>query len=162
MNAFYTNNDNLTPSEEKETWSQVQKELPEQPVQVLNLHWKSFWIGQAAAVLILLAGVGLYASAQFLTPPKSIEEQYDETMSSASDQLSNLKPLVLQQANDQKKPSLESTIQAIEEIDQLIDELKEDILINGISPAKQVQLKRLFATKLDFYKELILNNEDLL
>ena len=162
MKSFYPEHDHPTQHEKNQIWDNIQPTLPQQPVQVIKLHWKSFWLGQAAAILIALAGIGVYTSSQFLSSPKTVEEQYDETLSMASNELSNLKPLVLQQASEQHKPSLESTIQAIEEIDRLIDELKEDIMINGITPPKRSQLQQLFATKLDFYKELILNHEDLL
>ena len=162
MKKFYDNDDHLTPTEKHKMWNKIEDSLPQTNSNIISLHWKSFWIGQAAAILLVMASIGIYSSSQFFYTSKTIEEQYDETLTSASDELSNLKPLILLQANERTKPSLESTIQGIEEIDRLIDELKEEIFINGISPEKKAQLQHLFATKLDFYKELILNNEDLL
>ncbi len=161
--SFYNSSDLPTQEDKQAIWAGVQSSL-KQPSQsrIIHFHWKSFWIGNAAAVLLIFAAVGIVftgSTLQNLSNTGSSDEQIYETLNSATNQLSDLPPLLIDQATESRKSSLESTTLAIEEIDLLIEELKEDILINGESPAKRHTLKRLYATKLDFYKDLLLNEE---
>ncbi len=161
--SFYTSSDIPTKEEKQAMWSGIQSSLKQpKPSGVIHFHWRSFWIGNAAAVLLIFAAVGIVFTGNTLKDLSNAEnnnEQIYETLNSATNQLSDLPPLLIDQATESRKSSLESTTSAIEEIDLLIEELKEDILINGESPAKRNTLKRLYATKLDFYKDLLLNEE---
>lgn len=161
--TFYNSSDLPTTEEKKAMWADVKSSM-KQPNQsrIIQFHWKSFWIGNAAAVLLIFATVGIVSTGktlQTLSTSSDSEEQIYETLNSATNQLSDLPPLLIDQATESRKSSLESTTLAIEEIDLLIEELKEDMLINGESPTKRNTLKRLYATKLDFYKDLLLNEE---
>ena len=161
--SFYSPSDLPDSAEKSAMWSEIKHSLPErEPAKTLNLHWRSFWIGNAAAILIGFALIGVLATGQsFINQNDSLssEEQVYETLTTATNQLKNLPPLLIDQASESRKSSLESTAMAIEEIDRLIEEIKRDILLNGETPVKRNTLKRLYATKLDFYKELLLNED---
>ena len=162
-NSLYSPSDHPTGDEKHAMWTEIEQSIPsKEPARILSFHWKSFWIGNAAAILIGFALVGVYSTSQSLlsnnnTP--SSEEQVYETLTSATNQLRSLPPLLIDQASEARKSSLESTAMAIEEIDRLIEEIKEDILLNGQTPVKRDNLRRLYATKLEFYKELLLNED---
>lgn len=160
-NSFYTASDFPEEKEKNVMWNEIESTLPKSKAKIINVHWRSFWIGNAAAVLILFASIGLFSTGKLLLNNNegSSDEQVYETLSSASDQLKGLTPLLIEQATELNKSSIESTAMAIEEIDLLIEEIKEDMLINGASPTKRSNLKRLYATKLDFYKDLLLNED---
>lgn len=160
MKKFYNEQDNPTSIEKLSMWNEVSNEITEQKTNIIKLHWKSFWFGQAAAVLLALAIVGLISTVQKFNEPATPEEQYKQALQSASSELSAIPDLIISQASEQKRPKLESTVQGIEEIDRLLEELRDDMIINGSTPVKELQMKRLYATKLDFYKEILLNNED--
>ncbi|RNC79621.1 MAG: hypothetical protein ED557_13945 [Balneola sp.] len=161
--SFYNSSDLPTEEEKQAVWGGVQSSLKKpKPAKIIHIHWKSFWVGNAAAVLLIFAAVGIVFtgnSLQNLSNAENSDEQIYETLNSATNQLSDLPPLLIDQATEGRRSSLESTTHAIEEIDLLIEELKTDILINGESPVKRNTLKRLYATKLDFYKDLLLNEE---
>jgi len=44
-------------------------------------------------------------------------------------------------------------------LDAMIDEIRNDMLLNGSSDIKRRQLKRLYAMKMDHVKELLLLDE---
>ena len=163
MNEFYKDQDKPTSVEKFSMWNEISSELNlDEPKQakILQFHWKSFWIGQAAAVLVALALVGLITTIQVINAPNTSTEKYQQALQSASSELSSISDLFIEEASEAQKPNLESTVQGIQEIDILIDELKDDIIMNGMTPAKEIHMKRLYATKLDFYKEILLINED--
>jgi len=58
-----------------------------------------------------------------------------------------------------ERPILESKIKNIEDLDAMIDEIRNDMLLNGSSDIKRRQLKRLYAMKMDHVKELLLFDE---
>lgn len=160
--SFYTPSDFPNESEKNAMWGEVESSLPKPTAKIINVHWRSFWIGNAAAILILFASIGLFSTGKILmqnSTESSSDERVYETLNSASDQLKGLTPLLIEQATELNKSSIESTAMAIEEIDLLIEEIKEDMLLNGASPTKRSNLKRLYATKLDFYKDLLLNED---
>ncbi len=161
-NSFYSEEDFPSPIQKKGMWNQIEQKIPKKKSTNNILHWRSFWIGNAAAVLLIFAGIGMFSTIKNLTSSsrQTANEQMYKTLSTATQQLQDLTPLLIQEAQEQNRPSIESTAAAIEEIDRLIDEIKSDITINGTSPAKESSLKRLYATKLDFYKEILLNQED--
>lgn len=158
---FYSEEDFPSAIQKQQMWKDIEEALPAKKTSNVHMHWRSFWIGNAAAVLLVFAGIGMYSTISNLSATTSTtEEQVYQTLSTATQQLKDLTPLLIQQAQEQNRPSIESTAGAIEEIDRLINEIKTDIYINGSSPAKESSLKRLYATKLDFYKELLLNQEE--
>lgn len=162
-NKFYSNNDNASSFEKHEMWNHIYPKILTQPKTTLSLmHWRSFWLGNAAAILIIFAVIGIFTSVTSLLNIEndgSSEEKMYQTLTSANDELNNLPPLIIDQASNINKASLESTFLAIKEIDSLIEEIKKDMIENGETPVKRSNLKRLYATKLDFYKELLLKEE---
>ncbi len=163
-NSFYNPSDHPSSFEKKAMWNNISSSLEhKKEPKIINLHWRSFWIGNAAAVIVAFALIGVFSMSNEFWDSSSrqnnSDEQVYETLNTATDKLRELPPLLIDQASEPNKSSLESTALAIEEIDRLIDEIKEDMLINGETPVKRNNLKRLYATKLDFYKELLLNED---
>ncbi len=161
--SIYSPSDLPDPDEKQEMWNQISESVEVKQTPVLSLHWRSFWIGNAAAILIGFALVGLFNTGKALinddkTVP--VNDQMYQTLTSATDQLKDITPLLIEQASGPRKMSIESTAMAIEEIDRLINEIRDDMLINGVTPIKQHNLKRLYATKLDFYKDLLLKEDN--
>ncbi|MEO1023063.1 MAG: hypothetical protein AAFW89_11025 [Bacteroidota bacterium] len=160
---FYSPSESPTPIEQERMWNSIEDQLPSPEAAPILMHWRSFWIGNVAAVVLIFALVGVYVTTNLLTTgteqASASEDRMYETLTSATGQLKTITPLLLNTASEQVKPSIESRIQAIEDIDQMIEEMKNDMMINGITPAKEFSLKRLYATKLDFYKEILLDNE---
>lgn len=157
---IYPDIDSPTELEQKKMWSAIQPHLSPTINLKSSFHWRSFWIGNAAALLLLFAGVGVYSTVNYMfgEPRQSTERMYT-ALSTATDQLKEITPILIEQAESQNKSSIESTAEAIAEIDQLIEELKTDMLLHGATPSKQSNLKQLYATKLDFYRDLLLNEE---
>ncbi|MEO9885436.1 MAG: hypothetical protein ABJR05_07510 [Balneola sp.] len=159
-NSFYNEKDFPGIKQKEDIWSTIEPYISSQEKDSVRFHWNSFWIGNAAAVVLLFALVGIYSTIENFGTPSTNEEQVYETLSTATKKLQDLTPLLIQSANEQNRNSIESTADAIAEIDRLIEEIKNDITINGSSPSKEHSLKRLYATKLDFYKEILLNQEE--
>ena len=162
-NSIYNPSDHPSLHEKKAMWDEISRSLNtnKEPT-ILKLHWRSFWVGNAAAILLGFALIGIYSVGNFFlnsAQQKDSDQQVYETLNTATDKLRELPPLLIDQATEPNKSSLESTALAIEGIDRLIDEIKEDMLINGETPVKRNNLKRLYATKLNFYKELLLNED---
>eukprot|EP00039_Didymoeca_costata_P022078 m.346075 g.346075 ORF g.346075 m.346075 type:complete len:165 (+) comp28073_c0_seq1:529-1023(+) len=157
---FYSENDIPSTQQKELMWKNIEVNIPLKKKAAVLFHWKSFLIGNAAAVLLIFSGIGIISTYNNLFDSSSTEEQVYATLNTATKQLQNLTPLLIQQASEQNKNSIESTAEAIDEIDKLINEIKTDIINNGSSPAKETSLKRLYATKLDFYKEILLNQEE--
>lgn len=157
---FYLEDDMPTGDQKDLMWKNIQTVIPLKDKPNILVHWRSFALGNVAAILLIFSSIGVISTYNNLFDQASTEEQVYKTLSTATKQLQNLTPLLIQQASEQDKNSIESTAGAIEEIDRLINEIKSDMLINGSTPAKENSLKRLYATKLDFYKEILLNQEE--
>lgn len=158
--SFYNEEEYPSISQKQLMWKNIEQKLPHRKNTSVHFHWKSFWIGNVAAILLLFAGIGVNSTLNEFDNNITSEEQVYETLTKATHQLQKLTPLLIQQANEQNQMSIESTADAIVEIDRLIEEMKIDIQFNGSSPSKENSLKRLYATKLDFYKEILLNQQE--
>lgn len=153
---FYSDQELPTVHQKQQMWESIEQNLSPLRKVIPLFHWKSFWIGNAAAILLFFAGIGVSNTIQNFSGSTTDEQVY-ETLAIATHQLQELTPLLIKQANEPNQLALKSTASAITEIDKLIEEMKTDIQINGSSPAKETGLKRLYATKLEFYKEILLN-----
>ncbi|MTI88687.1 MAG: hypothetical protein FH748_12040 [Balneolaceae bacterium] len=161
MNELYNSSDYPDAAEKKAMWNTISTKLKNHHSPPVLFHWKSFWLGNAAAVILLFAVIGIYETASsFMGGTVTQQQEVYEGLNEATQRLDKVAPVILQQANEQDRTSMESTFSAIREIDRLIEELKNEMLINGITPAKKYNLNRLYATKLDFYKELLLINRE--
>ncbi len=157
---IYPDIDLPTGQEKEKMWSAIQSHLSPTINPENSFHWRSFWIGNAAALLLLFAGIGIYSTTKYmLSDTRLSTERMYTALSTATDQLKEITPILIEQAESQNKSSIKSTAEAIAEIDQLIEELKTDMLLHGATPSKQSNLKQLYATKLDFYRDLLLNEE---
>lgn len=160
-NPFYKQTDFPSSTEKNQIWKNINHSLANTSQINVQFHWKSFWFGNAAAILLIFASIGIYQTGtNIFTPTPSDHEQVYQGLNAATQQLDEVAPSLIEQAGSRSQPSMESTLSAIREIDRLIVEIKDEILINGITPSKKLSLNRLYATKLDFYKELLLINRE--
>lgn len=171
--SFYREDDAPTPREKSSMWTAVARRLPgaspagapsgretgePAPRREPSLHWRSFWLGQAAAVLLLLAAFGAYTLWTDLggAPPESSLQQ---TYRSSLQELASSTQFLSSPSGEAQQEVLESQLRGLEEIDRMIEEMRSDMLLNGSTQAKRQQLRRLYATKLDFVQKLILTED---
>jgi hypothetical protein len=83
----------------------------------------------------------------------------DKNYERAMNQLISVTPDLMQQAGEVERSVIESKIKRIEDLDAMIEEIRNDMLLNGTSTVKRMQLKRLYAMKMDHVKELLLLDE---
>ena len=162
-NMIYSEKDHPSATAKDKMWSQIAKELPHskgEPQKTTTIHWMSFLLGNAAALLLLFAAIGIMSTANFFDRTLDENQEMYETLNAATTQLHSVTPFLIQQAREQNVSSIESTLTAINEIDRLIEELRNDINLNGNTPVKEQSLRGLYATKLDFYKEILLSQKD--
>jgi len=159
MKNYYKKQDELRTGEKNKIWNALKDELPSSSFSYITLHWKSFWFGQAAAFLIIFTGMALfYLSGSTSSPPvesNSIQETYTITLQ----ELISAQQFVDEPTSEPAYETLQSELKGLKEIDNIIDELRRDMMTNGTSNAKRRQLKQLYATKLDYAKKLILTSE---
>lgn len=158
---FYSPEDSPTSWEKQRMWNAIELAVAEQRLhQVKPLHWKSFWIGCAASILILFAVVGMFAiGSSFLNKSAGQTSLLDKNYERAMNQLISVTPDLMQQAGEVERSVIESKIKRIEDLDAMIEEIRNDMLLNGTSTVKRMQLKRLYAMKMDHVKELLLLDE---
>lgn len=171
--SYYREDDAPTSREKSSMWTAVARRLPGalpagdssgresgEPTtrRDPSLHWRSFWLGQAAAVLLLLAAFGGYTLWNDLggAPPESSLQQ---TYRSSLQELASSTQFLSPPAGEAQQEALESQLRGLEEIDRMIEEMRSDMLLNGSTRAKRQQLRRLYATKLDFVQKLILTED---
>ena len=158
---YYEDRDQPDQIEKKEMWQSVRRSLPDKNSTSIHIHWKSFWIGQAAAVLLILAVAGGFSlwnrpGDSVPAPENNLQEVYVTSLN----ELIRAQLVLTYPDSEQNVAVLQSQIDGLEELDRMIRELKDDMQENGNSQAKRIQLRRLYATKLDFVKKLILTEEN--
>ena len=159
MTDFYRKQDHPSRLEKDAMWNQIEEHIfsEKKRPRATVIQWRSFLLGNVAAILIIFAAIGVYSIVinfhhMELTPQTKIDTAYE----SALKQLTSVTPVIIKQANDVEKPVLESKVRNIEDLDKMIQEIRTDMLINGSSQVKQNQLRRLYAMKLEYVKELLL------
>lgn len=161
MKDFYQAQDHPSKAERSAIWQGIEQELParQQGSSGVIIHWKSFLVGNAAAILLLLAGYGAFAlfagSQSQMLNPSSPSSMYAASI----EDLVGLVPDIMQQASVEERRALESKLQGVREIDRIIEELQKDILINGSTESKRRQLKRMYAMKIELLKDVLLTGE---
>lgn len=158
---FYQHDDKPSSLEKQQMWNSIELAVAEQRLhQVKPLHWRSFWMGSAASILILLAAIGLFSIGKALSSDTSVQASVlDTKYERAMNQLISVTPDLMQRAGEIERSVIESKIKRIEDLDAMIDEIRNDMLLNGSSDIKRMQLKRLYAMKMDQVKELLLFDE---
>ena len=161
MDEFYHSNELPDDHEKELIWSGIQRELStynsRREGAATIVHWRSFLMGNVAAILLILASTGAYTVYDPIqTENTSTQYKIDKAYQSAMQQMVSVTPEIVKQANDVEKPVLESKIQNIRNLDKMIKELRTDMAINGSSDVKKAQLRRLYAMKMDYVKELLL------
>lgn len=161
MDEFYHSYEHPDNHEKEMIWSGIQRELNHHNSRgkgrATIIHWRSFLLGNVAAILLILASIGAYTVYDHIQAENtSTQYKIDKAYRSAMQQMVAVTPEIVKQANAVEKPVLESKIQNIENLDKMIKELRMDMALNGSSDVKKAQLRRLYAMKMDYVKELLL------
>ncbi|MDZ7773445.1 MAG: hypothetical protein U5K31_12005 [Balneolaceae bacterium] len=170
---YYREEDRPTSSEKSSMWTAVAQRLPGggagstsgreagqgSPHRGAAFHWRSFWMGQAAAVLLLLALFGAYTLWQELGGDSAPESRLQQTYRTSLQELASSAQFLSTPASEVQQEALDSQLRGLQEIDRMIEEMRSDMLLNGSTRAKRSQLRRLYATKLDFVQKLILTED---
>jgi hypothetical protein len=155
---FYTQDEHPTRSESDHIWDAVERDIPKPARRsAVIIDWRSFLYGNVAAILILFAGIGIYSVVDSAspTPGGRVDMAYEQAMNT----LVSVSPELIDGAPEDRRARLETTILSIEDIDRVINEIRDDMLVNGTSEIKQRQLRQMYAIKMDYLKELLLNGE---
>ncbi len=159
MKHPYYNPDELpTRTESDLIWNSVEASIPKTTRRsAVIIDWRSFLFGNVAALMLLFSGVGVYAVLNADTPVRGdrIDVAYEQAMNT----LVSVSPALIDGAPEDRKARLETTVMNIEDIDRVIYEIRDDMLLNGTSEIKQRQLRQMYAMKMDYLKELLLNGE---
>jgi len=158
---YYEDRDHPDQPEIEEMWKSVRRSLPGGNSTPIHIHWKSFWIGQAAAILLVLAILGTFTAWEaILANQNSESNDLRERYITSLQEMVRAHPVIQYPESEHEKATLKSRLDGLEELDRMILELQQDIMVNGSTQTKQQQLRRLYATKLDFIKKLILTDEN--
>jgi len=156
---FYQRSDLPTKDEKSSIWRVISQEIPAKSrnLSMIKIHFPSFIYGSVASILLILSvfGVATLYSKVSLPTQNRIDVSYEDaisTMNTVSHELIDLAPV-------HKRPMLEAKQGTMEEIDSAIAEIRSDMLLKGNTEYKQRQLRRLYAIKLDYMKELLLKGE---
>lgn len=156
---YYNMDDHPDEQEISALWSTVRRHLPDRDESV-TIHWRSFWIGQAAAIVLILALVGAWSLWDTLEADTKPDNELQVTYTNTLRELASANPVLNAPQTEQKQEALNDQLKGLEEIDRIINEIRNDILINGSTKAKRNQLRRLYATKLEFVQKFLLNEEE--
>jgi len=156
---YYTNDDQPTTTEREQIWQQIDRQhlSGKGAGTTITLHWKSFLYGNVAAALVMLAVYGAWSvfnqgrTDLQLSTDLAYEQGMQMMMQSSAD-------LVASAPNNQRE-LLEAKMMSIEDIDRAIDEIRNDMVMHGITPMNQRQLRTMYALKLDYLKELIITGD---
>jgi hypothetical protein len=167
MSSYYSNKERPTKAERERIWSGIEHRLPPEKSEeshLIRLDWKSFWLGNAAAILLILAGIGGYSvwnSWPMNTEEQSLDVRLKQAYTVSLEELQQVSPTLRDQRNTElpADEALRIRLEGLQEIDAVIEEIRNDMIMHGKTAAKQRQLKRLYATKLDFVQAIILNEE---
>lgn len=130
------------------------------PSHAIVIQWPSFWMGQAAAILLLLAGYGVFSLVQQSGMRQAgYVGHFDSTYSTGFQQIMEATPALLNDLPKNRRQAIESILQGIRELDEVIEELRLEIQQNGSTEAKLLQYRRMQAMKLDMLKEVILTED---
>lgn len=156
---MYNQHDLPTEAEKAAMWSQIQRESGLFPAltAVPAIHWRSFVFGSAASLLFMLAAYGAFQLVSTLSgnDRRSLDSAYSEAMN----RLLDAAPQTTQLASENGKQALQARIQGIEDLDNMIEEIRNDMLLSGPTEIKKKQLRSLYAMKMDMVKELVLEGE---
>jgi hypothetical protein len=158
---FYLEQDFPTKEEKIELWESISMGVhPNQFHKKRPIDWRSFWMGSVAALIVFFSFIGLFTTVKSLRAPTNLSGyQIDEAYEEALTNLQMLSPkLVAHETGVNSQNVISVQQENLEEIDTMIEEIRTDMLINGVSDIKRRQLKRLYAMKLQIVKELLLND----
>jgi hypothetical protein len=159
MKEFYYREEHPSDHEKDMMWSGIQKGMAQrtQSKRATIIHWRSFIMGNVASIILILSAIGAYTVYNhFSMEDMSTQYKIDHAYESAMQRLVSITPEIVKQASDVQKPVLESKIQNIENIDKMIKEIRTDMMLNGSSDIKKAQLRRLYAMKMDYVRDLLL------
>lgn len=159
--TYYRNSDHPSPGEQEQIWHTVKRHLPGRAPTGKPIHWKSFWIGQAAAILLILALIGAHQVwTQAYFDRSASENDFRQVYRTSLEQMADAGRWMEFTGNEPEQDAAQSLIRGLNEVDRIIEEMRNDMLLNGSTQAKRRQLRRLYATKLNFVQKLILIHEE--
>lgn len=157
-NPYYSPDEHPSRSESDLIWNAIEPNIPKSARRsAVVIDWRSFAFGNVAALLIIFAGIGVYSVA--ISGGGIQGDRIDLAYEQAMNSLVSLSPEIIDGAPEDRKARLETTMLNIEDIDRVINEIRDDMLLNGTSEIKQRQLRQMYAMKMDYLKELLLNGE---
>jgi hypothetical protein len=160
MDHFYNRDESPSDAERNRMWSEISAQLPVQRTRGAIIHWKSFLIGYAASFLVLLAGYGAFRIVRdWEKPVASQNERFDRAYSQAMKQLTDAVPTLVAGSTGDERQRLDGRLRGIQDVEQMIEEIRNDMLLYGQNEIKTRQLRRLYAMKMDLVKELVLEGE---
>jgi hypothetical protein len=153
---YYTNNDQISTSERKLLWQRVHPKVPK-PKGVdttISLHWTSFLYGNVAAAVFIFAAFGAWSLLQDTQIQDQVRSEiaYEQGMQLMMQSTAEM----VATAPMHKRELLEAKVMSIEDIDRAIEDIRNDMIADGITPINQRQLRAMYALKLDYLKELLI------
>ncbi len=155
---FYSHEEHPSRSESDLIWDAIEPNIPKPAHRsAVIIDWRSFLYGNVAALMLLFSGIGVYSMMNSGAPVRGdrIDVAYEQAMNT----LVSVSPELIDNAPDDRRARLETTVMNIEDIDRVINEIRDDMILNGTSEIKQRQLRQMYAMKMDYLKELLLNGE---
>ncbi|MEP5943213.1 MAG: hypothetical protein ABJ356_01555, partial [Balneola sp.] len=83
---FYSKNDMPSSNQKGLIWNNVKANIPIKTKPNILFHWKSFALGNVAAVLLIFSSIGIISTYNNLFNRSSTEEQVYETLNTATKQ----------------------------------------------------------------------------
>lgn len=155
---YYTPDDHPDLPERTRMWDAVQAGLPRRRTHAsVLIHWRSFMLGNAAALLLLFSGIGVWSVVNSASLDRG--QRVDHAYETAMNTILGVSPELIEAAPQDHRARLQSTVTNIEDIDRVIIEIRDDMLLNGTSEIKQRQLRQMYARKMDYLKDLLLAGE---
>jgi predicted lipoprotein len=156
--SYYTPDEHPSRMESDQIWKAIEPNIPQVVRRsAVIIDWRSFLYGNVAALVLLFSGIGIYSVLNSGSP--SSGDRIDVAYEQAMNTLVSVSPELIDSAPDERRARLETTVMNIEDIDRVINEIRDDMLLNGTSEIKQRQLRQMYAMKMDYLKELLLNGE---
>lgn len=165
---FYQRSDNPSPDSRRRMWHAIEGRIGLRSAPLLVLERRSFILGMAASVVILLAGLGAVSGVGRLIDnarPESV--RVDRVYTSAISQFEDLtERLTPASAIQETAPALQSRRdrflsrqEELQSLDSGIEQLRADVRAGELSPVSRAQLRDLYSRKLIVLLDMIEQGE---
>ena len=166
---FYASSDEPSAAARRRIWRSVDSRIRPEHASWLVLERKSFLLGAAASVIILLAGIGGLSAMQRLLdgarpPALRVDNAYRsairefEGLTVRGSHASDLEPSTTAITGSQREV-LQSRREELLSLDAGIESLRSDLQAGDLSPVKRARLRDLYSKKLMVLLEMIEQGE---